>query len=334
MFNLMCNKNQDRPSTPPVLLLTFNRPNLTAQVLDAVREARPRRLFVASDGPRPNAPSDEASVQSTRALIDEAVNWPCEVLTRYLDINQGCRAGVASAVTWFFEHVEEGIILEDDCVPHLDFFCYCRALLDRYRYESQVMAIAGDNSAALEASEQGASYAFVSQPLVWGWATWRRAWEHYDDSLEGWRSIRSDRSAQRRIWPDPVERRWQSRNLDRLLFSNRPDSWAYRWAFSVASRGGLCAVPAVNLVRNVGFGPEGTHTRDPKNSRANRPTSSILPLIHPNRIKRDEQAERQIFDRVHRGSVRRNLFHRTRAVVFGAASLIAEPFRRRSMVGE
>ena len=286
--------------TTPVLLLTFNRPDLTREVLGAIREARPQDLFVASDGPRPHVRADDAKVTATRALLDEMIDWPCTVHRRLADTNQGCRVGVSSAISWFFEHVDEGIILEDDCVPHPHFFGYCTQLLERYRHDERVMNIAGDNSARLVPSDPTASYCFTRQPLIWGWATWKRAWDHYDSELAGWRKMRGDEAAQRAMWPDRVERRWQRRSLDRLLFRQKPDSWDLQWSFTVAAQQALSVTPTVNLIRNIGFGPAATHTRALANPRANVAVHPILPLTHPAGIRRDVAIEQQIFDRCHR----------------------------------
>ena len=135
----------DNQMDTPVLLLTFNRPDTTVQVLEAIRAARPTRLFVASDGPRPNVPTDAERVAATRALVDEMIDWPCHVEYRYSDTNQGCGIGVASAISWFFEHEEAGIILEDDTVPSASFFLFCDELLERYREDERIGMISGTN---------------------------------------------------------------------------------------------------------------------------------------------------------------------------------------------
>jgi hypothetical protein len=297
----------------PVLLLTFNRPETTAQVLEAIRAARPERLFIASDGPRTHVPQDSEKVAATRAVIDNLVDWPCRVQKRYSDVNQGCRIGVSQAITWFFDQVEEGIILEDDCVPHPDFFGYCTELLDRYRNDPRVMNIAGDNSVGLTPTDLDSSYCFTRQTLIWGWATWRRAWDHYDADLDGWKTLRSDRARLKGLWPDPVERRWQTRKLNRLLETGQPNTWDYRWSFTVQVNEGLSVTPVTNLIRNVGFGAEATHTMSSRDARANVPAQSILPLRHPPTVTPDSDVERQIFDRVHGGATLRNPLRRTTA---------------------
>ena len=301
-------------ASTPILLLTFNRPELLREVIAVVRDIRPNQLFVASDGPRVGILGDAHRVTESRRVIEELVDWPCIVEKRYSDVNQGCRVGVSEAITWFFEHVEEGIILEDDCVAHPDVFRYCTELLDRYRDEPRVMNIAGDNSVGLSPTDTTSSYCFTRQPLIWGWATWRRAWDRYDADLDGWRTLRSDADRLNELWPDPVERRWQTRKLERLLATGQPDSWAYRWSFSVEVHDGLSVTPAVNLVRNVGFSPEATHTTGGSSPRANVPSQSILPLCHPSTITRDSSVEQQIFNRVHGGATLRNPLRRTAAL--------------------
>lgn len=311
------------PLTTPVLLLTFNRPDLTRQVLGAIREARPTRLFVASDGPREHVESDVQKVSATRALIDEMIDWPCKVERRYSRSNQGCRVGVSSAITWFFDHVEEGIILEDDCLPHPDFFPYCTELLSRYRHDARVMSISGENSVGAIPEEESVSYSFVREPSIWGWATWRSAWALYDANLESWRTLRENRSEKQALWPDPVERNWWTKTLDDLLIKGTPNSWAYRWMFSVMLNDGVSVLPAVNLVSNVGFRSDATHTlpaiRGKRHVRQAVPTMSLLPLSHPANLQRNASAELLLFDFAHGGhalrSPARRLVRRFKALV-------------------
>lgn len=293
-------------SATPVLLLTFNRPDLTREVLGAIRQARPEQLFVASDGPRSHVATDMARVEATRAVVDEMVDWPCAIERRYSDTNQGCRIGVSSAITWFFEHCDEGIILEDDCVPHTDFFGYCAELLERYRSDDRVMSIAGDNSVGLVLSNASESYCFTRQPLIWGWATWRRAWDRYDGDLAAWKTLRDDIQRQREIWPDPEVRRRRVRRLHELASLVEVDFWGPQWTFTLEANGGLSCTPAVNLVTNIGFGHGATHTTRGDDPRANVVTQSILPLTHPSGVVADRAVERQIFERVHGGATSRN----------------------------
>lgn len=278
------------PPKQAVLLLTFNRPDLTAETLKAISTYRPAKLFVASDGPRPFVAEDRELVDHTRSLIEQHVSWPCEIHRLYRGKNLGLREGVIQAIDWFFEHVDEGIILEDDCVPHPDFFGYCEELLERYRDDERVWCIQGDNSAQLDL-EGNASYGFIKYALVWGWATWKRAWIHFDRDLEIWQKVRGTRAVTE-LWPDRIERRINQQILDDLV-RNPSVTWDYQWAFTVAWHRGLTTVPRVNLIRNVGWGREdATHTKG-RGKRANASTASILPLRHPPSVTRDRGAERQ-----------------------------------------
>ena len=277
-------------TTSPVLLLTFNRPDTTQAVLEALQHVKPRELFVFSDGPRPDVPDEAQKVQATRDVIDKNVTWGPTIHRRYNDTNQGLFAGVTGALDWFFSHVPEGIILEDDCVPHPDFFGYCDQLLERYRDDERVWCISGDNSVDLPISGD-ASYGFIRDPLIWGWATWRRAWSQFNRDLSGWPEIR--RSARERaMYPDRVERRVRRASYDHY-YSSGIDAWGYKWKFTVHTHGGLVAVPRVNLVSNIGWNrPDASHTTG-NSLRAAKPTQPILPLTHPAAVAIDALADRE-----------------------------------------
>lgn len=279
---------------PPVLLTVWRRPDATARVLAAIRAARPKQLFVASDGPR-DGTDDAALVTATRRLVEEVVDWDCEVATLHRERNLGCRRAMAGGLDWFFSRVEEGIVLEDDCVPHPDFFGYCAELLERYRDDPRVMHIGGDNSAGVTWDGPD-SYRFVRWPMVWGWATWRRAWLTHDRDLVAWSEAVRGRRA-RRVLPDPVDREVWIPLLERLRVTDQPDSWAYRWVATVVRQGGLAVLPRVNLISNVGFGQEATHTTDAEHPRADRASAPILPLRHPPTVEWDPTADRLLLER-------------------------------------
>lgn len=286
--------------TPPILVLAYRRPDLVREVMRAVADARPKQLFLACDGPHPERPGEEHLVAASQSAMEDAITWDCEVRTRYSEVNQGCRRGVESAISWFFEHVDEGIILEDDCIPHQDFFPYCAELLDRYRHDRRVMHISGDGSLAYPTKKPRATYVFSAEALVWGWATWRRAWEHYDSELELWEQSRNNPSEIAAIFGRRPAARWWSQVLGSLLLEGIPDSWAYRWSFSVMANHGLCIIPMENLVSNVGFRHDSTHTFDPLSRRANVASQGLLPLRHPDSIRVDSRLDHR-FQRQLRG---------------------------------
>lgn len=254
-------------TSPPVLVIAWNRPAHAEAVMEAVRTARPKRVFLAVDGPNESARSGEIGrVQKTISTLEGAIDWPCEVSRRYSEENAGCRLGVSRAIDWFFESVDSGIILEDDCVPSPTFFPYCASLLERYRHDEQVMCISGDNSAHVPVPD-GSDYAFIRYPQIWGWATWKRAWDRYDRNLDRYKLAR-----QTDLWasivPDDVERQTLERILDRLAAEGKPDTWDYQWVATLLLEHGLSVHPRENLVTNIGFGPEATHTRNPEEARS------------------------------------------------------------------
>lgn len=280
-------------SSTPVLLLAWRRPDLTERALAAIATHRPERLFLACDGWDEDSPPEVIeAIRATRAVLDRVPDWPCVVERRYADRNLGSRFAVSGALDWFFAHCPEGIVLEDDCLPHPEFFAYCSELLERYRDDTRIMCISGDNSSGTSIAD-GSSYGFVRWPLIWGWATWRRAWNRFDHDLGRVAIIPSERWHD--VLPDPEERRVWAERMSAMLRSGRTDIWDFVWSLSVIADGGLCVLPASNLVTNIGVGPGATHTETGSAS-TGAPTAPILPLRHPAAVRLDEAASRRVFD--------------------------------------
>jgi hypothetical protein len=279
----------------PVALFVFNRPAFTAQVLDAIARARPARLLVVGDGPRPDHPDDPELVRATRATL-ERVDWPCEVSTCFSEHNLGCGERVASGLDWVFANVDEAILLEDDCLPEPSFFRYCEELLDRYRDDERVHMISGCN--VLEPGRSGPdSYYFSRCYHIWGWATWSRAWRHYDFEMRRWPELRET------DWVERHLRNERGGEIARVLFdgtySGRIKQWDFQWVLAGWIRDALSATPSVNLVRNIGFGEAATHLRDPNHPNANLTTSPMpFPLRHPPDVVVLEEADQAEWDLV------------------------------------
>jgi hypothetical protein len=277
----------------PLLLIAWRRPHTLRQVIDAIRHVAPTRLFVACDGPNPARPGEAEKVAATRAVIDQKIDWPCQIERLYSDVNQGCSIGPIRAISWFFEQVEEGIILEDDCVPHPDFFPYCATLLERHRHDTRVWCISGDNFQNGQWRGDG-SYYFSRYNHCWGWASWRRCWEHYDPDLSLWPALR-DSGLLETVFEDPLERQYWTTIWQRTYAKVVPITWwDYQWTFACLANGGLTALPNRNLVSNVGFGEDGTHTTgvaDPTVA-----DHGLGPLTHPPFVLRDGAADRYGFD--------------------------------------
>ena len=270
----------------PILLMVFNRQKTTARVFEAIRQARPRRLFVAADGPRPHVPSDAQNCRRVRALAT-AVDWPCEVTLLPREHNLGCRMAVSSAITWFFQHVEEGIILEDDTLPTPGFFDFCQVLLAHYRNEPRVMHISGSNF-QLGARHGDGSYYFSRFNHIWGWATWRRAWAHYDLSAHAL-AVFKDKGIMERLFADPKSRAYWLGLFERTAHGEI-DTWDYPWTMSIWGNEGLSVLPQVNLVSNIGFGKQATHTTA-ESRLAFLPVGEPELLRHPDTLQADTAAD-------------------------------------------
>jgi predicted SAM-dependent methyltransferase len=275
----------------PVALLIYNRPEPTAQVLSAIARARPRRLFVVGDGPRAGRPGNAEQVAAARAVL-ERVDWPCDVQTNYSAVNLGCRRRVASGLDWVFENADQAIIVEDDCVPDLSFFGFCEQLLARYRNDERVHSISGTNFFDQSAWTPH-SYFFSKYFLCWGWATWRRAWRSFDSSLGQWPAWRQS-GGLKAFAESPEEERYWARLFD-AESRGELDSWATAFAFASFKSGGLQVIPSVNLVSNIGFGGQATHTTRSRHRLANLPARSIGELRHPPQVARSAAADQHIF---------------------------------------
>ena len=262
------------PLKTAVLFLVFNRPDTTRQVFEAIRKAKPPRLYVAADGPRADKSKEGEKCEQVRRIATQ-IDWDCEVKTLFRDKNLGCRVGVSSAIDWFFKNEEEGIILEDDCLPSQSFFWFCEELLEQYRGDMRVMHIGGTNKGISFEGEY--SYFFSKYVQIWGWATWRRAWEKYDVKIKKWSKIKEKLEDYYGSAREVYVRRKQFHSV----YSENIDTWDYQWNFACLINWGLSILPAINLITNMGFCEEATHTKI-KNSYAELERYEIRGgLVHP-----------------------------------------------------
>ena len=275
----------------PVVFIVFNRPEPACRVLERIREARPPKLLVVCDGPRAHVPTDAARVAEVRELIAQGVDWPCELFTNYAETNQGCRERVISGLNWAFSLVEEAVILEDDCLADPSFFTFCDAMLARYRNDEKVMHINGTNFLASR-WHPSTSYYFSKYVWVWGWATWRRAWQKYDPTMASWEARlpaleeRFDSGSERAFWLSTFNHAradWTAAN-----------TWDFQWIFTCWTLGGLTVIPSVNLIENLGFGLDATHTTSPQEHL--RLTANPLRITsHPRTVARSRLRDHQMF---------------------------------------
>lgn len=245
----------------PVLFIIFNRPGTTRLVFNQIKKIKPKKLFVAADGPRPGVLNDKANCSETREIINQ-IDWDCQIFTLFRDENLGCGKAVSSAINWFFENVEDGIILEDDCLPDESFFAFCSLMLDKYRFDKQVMMISGTNFLFNKARSfslffTNCDYYFSRNYLIWGWATWKRAWNLYDFELVDWkmqRDVRIDKL--HKIFKNRCVENYWIENFDKVI-NKKVDTWDYQWCYCCIFNGGLSLNPKLNLVSNIGL--IGTH---------------------------------------------------------------------------
>lgn len=238
----------------PVLFILFNRPDNAVKVFEQIQKVRPAKLFVAIDGPRPNNNDDQIRTAECRELLTQ-INWPCELHTLIREKNLGCGPGVSSAISWFFEQEEMGIILEDDCVPAVSFFSYCRKMLFKYQHDRRVMHIAGTRWNEEYPSQS--SYFFSSISHIWGWATWRRAWKLYDFDMKNWPLYRDSDQLQTLFRQKSSINYWTV-TLDRFFYSDNKHTWDYQWQYTLFIHNGLAINPKSNLIKNIGI--NGSHS--------------------------------------------------------------------------
>jgi len=240
----------------PVLLIVYKRLDSTRKVLQAIREASPPRLYIAADGPKPDAPGEAETVEEVRQYLLDSIDWNCEVKTLFRESNLGCRAGVCSGIDWFFENEQEGIILEDDTLPTQCFFWFCQELLEKYRNDERIGMISGNNRYENESKEY--DYFFSRHGLIWGWATWRKNWLKNDINIASY-NMRSYKLLKKNIGSKAVARFWM-KNFDKVAYDDF-DTWDYQWSYTRYLNRWLTIRPRYNLVKNIGFDSDATHTK-------------------------------------------------------------------------
>lgn len=280
------------PLNTALLFLVFNRLHTTKQVFEAIRQAKPPRFYIAADGPRENKEGEAEKVKAVREYVMKNIDWDCEVKTLFREKNLGCGKAVSEAITWFFENEEMGIILEDDCLPSQSFFWFCEELLQRYKDDMRVWHIGGCNfQNGIKRGE--ADYYFSKYNHIWGWAGWANRWRMYDFRLE---HIENDEFINKTFYTKKEILYWKK--IFHKMKSNNPiDTWDYQYTFSIWYNNGLSITPNLNLVSNIGFGADATHTCG-ESKLANLKAYELLLQKHPAQVLQDKDADEYTFKKV------------------------------------
>ncbi len=277
-----------------VLLIVFNRPEYTDEMLDVLALVRPKDIYISADGPRESVNGEEHLCAMVRNKLMNGITWNCKIHTNFMEDNLGCKNGVIRALDWFFAYEQRGIILEDDCIPNPSFFKFAQQLLEKYNHEDRVWMISGDNSANIQ-FDGHYSYTFIEDPIIWGWATWKRTWQKYDRDMKGWRNIRGKQKA-KKIFINNDQYQQLADDYDKCL-RGEIDTWDYQLSASMKIEKGLCIIPRVNMIKNVGFGENATHTTT-RSERSNITASPLETIIEAPTITTNKAANLQILEKV------------------------------------
>ncbi len=258
----------------PVLLMVFNRPEETQMVFNAIKKAQPKKLYIASDGPRHHVHGEKEQCNKVKDIF-KGIDWKCEVKTLFREENLGCKYAVSGAINWFFENETKGIILEDDTLPSISFFLFCTELLNKFENDTRVMRISGFNPLS-DKYKYDRDYFFSYYSFMWGWATWKRAWLYNDVEMHNWEKAKNNKIVN--YYPFDKDR-----NACFQDAINGLDTWDYQFDFAILCQNGLQIVPTKSLVQNIGFNERATHTFSDNGSGRSKIISNdlIFPLCEP-----------------------------------------------------
>ena len=289
----------------PVIYVFFNRPGVTRQTFGALRRQRPSRLHLIADGPRPARPQEAARCRETREVVESLLDWKCEVTRDYAESNLGCGRRLATGLTAAFALLGEAIVLEDDILPHADFFVFCDAMLAAYRDDPHIHSISGFQPLGRYAPAQGPAVP-SSFSAIWGWASWQRAWQDYRFDLAAVWADPEIRAGIRQYVGDEFNYQRHAHNFDELV-SGRVDTWDFQWAFTLLAQHRVSVVSSVNLVQNLGFAADATHTVQEELYLRNLPVHSCVPTARRRDTRQPDRVHDQLYGKVIHGRSRRRI---------------------------
>ena len=284
----------------PVLLLVYNRPQKTSRVLESIATYQPKKLYIAADGPK-NTEGNQLIEETRKKALD--IHWDCEVHTLFRSENLGCKDAVSQGINWFFESEEMGVIIEDDCLPDPSFFTFCEELLIRYKDDKRFGLISGTNQFASQIATSH-SYFFASNASIWGWATWRRAWEFYDVKMSDWPGYNKDSFLKQHTFS--FLERWRRRTVYNDVYEGRIDTWDFQWTFTRQKEKLLSIVPKSNLVLNIGMDSEGTHLNTNYIDQVDAQNIKF-PLDHPSEVEINNKFDRLLSRQLISEGILRNI---------------------------
>jgi len=281
----------------PISFHVFNRPHLTQKTFEVIKSLQPKVLFVTADCPRPDHPDDVEKCANTRRIIEQNIDWQCDLYRNFSEINKGSYKSTSEGLSWVFDHVDEAIILEDDCLPHKSFFRFCRELLERYREDDRIALISGNNFLP-DMKGYDHSYYFSRYTHMWGWATWKRTWDMVDLEMKDWLEFRKNMGL-KNIFQKKVQINYWDKIFDSMSNAQSKQHWDYKLLLYSFMNNTLTILPRVNLVSNIGAGADGTNNKK-STLQNNIPAKNIdFPLKHPDFILKlwwaDEYTESKIF---------------------------------------
>ena len=289
----------------PILITAWRRVEKLENLLHAIKENKPKKIYFSCDGPRKNNLNDEKLIKNVKESFNKLINWDCEIHKKYNKENLGCRVAMITAINWFFENESEGIILEDDCIPRKEFFPYCAELLQKYRNNHKVWTISGSNFQRGIKRGDG-SYYLSKYFHCWGWATWRDRWSKIDSFMSTWPKAKETNSI-KSIFPDPLEFKYWNKIFDKFFVRKIPDTWDIEWTYTCFINQGYTIIPNYNLVKNIGFDQEATHTKYSIQNLPGIDKELILPINHPNFLIQDVLADRFTFYNFYRMNFKKRI---------------------------